>query len=313
MSAFWRGFEKAAADKGIYAKRTYGESSIHDLDPHNPGEVWSAKIDGAHALIEMTKGEVPRLFSHRVSKKTGDQIPYNPKLAHVTRPSPMTGLFRGEVYAIGRDGHAVHPDVVTQVLNSGAEKSHELQKRLGIRTVTALIDVDRVGERDMTAAPYGEKLKIMRQVVAANPDFHLPDLAHTASEKQELRRRIVGGSHPQTKEGMVVHQLEGPAKFSKAKLSDDHDVYIRSVFMEEPTKEGRPAGMAGGFHYSWEPDGPIAGKVGTGFDHATKRDMAENPHNYVGKVAKVRALSVSKNRALMKPSYGGLHVDKNLD
>jgi 8-oxo-dGTP pyrophosphatase MutT (NUDIX family) len=308
--AFWQGFLKIADD---FSKRPYGEREISALDPKLKGEIWTAKIDGAHTVIKLDKGEIPQLFSHRTSKKTGKPIPYNEKLPHIQRKSPFTGLLRGETYAVHRDGKAVHPDVVTALLNSGPAKSKELQERLGIKTRTALIDVDHFEGRPMANAPFSEKRKVMETIVKANPDFTLPATAVTQKAKESLLQKIMAGTHPETKEGIVVHQMETPSKFIKAKISKDHDVYVRDVFMEENTKASRPQGMAGGFRYSWEPEGPIIGKVGTGFNHDLKREMAQRPDAFIGRVAKVKALDVSKNKVLVKPSFLGWHVDKNLE
>ena len=71
--------------------------------------------------------------------------------------------------------------------------------------------------------------------------------------------------------------------------------------------------MAGGFTYAWEPGGKTVGKVGTGFNHAMKEDMLKNPDKYIGKVALVKALDLSKNKVLVKPSFAGWHVDKNIE
>ena len=308
--AFWTGFLKIASD---FAKRSYGEREISALDPKLEGEAWTAKIDGAHTVIQLIKGEIPQLFSHRVSKKTGLQIPYNEKLPHITRKSPVTALLRGETYAVHKDGTAVHPDVVTALLNSGPARSRELQERLGIKTRTALIDVDQFEGKSMADESFAEKRKVMDLIVKKNPEFTLPATAWSPKQKQSLLDKITAGTHPETKEGIVVHKISEPGKFIKAKLSKDHDVYVRDIFMEEGTKASRPQGLAGGFRYSWEPDGPIVGKVGTGFDHALKREMASRPDAFLGRVAKVKALDVSKNKVLMKPSFQGWHVDKNLE
>jgi hypothetical protein len=319
MRGFWHGFEKRARggflklSNDAFAKRSYGEKDIKNLDPHDHSEVWTAKIDGAHTVIKLTKGETPALYSHRVSKRTGTNIAYNEKLPHIKTPSPADGLLRGETYAVYSNGSSVHPDVVTALLNSGPAKSLELQKRLGIKTKTALIDVDHWNGQDMANAPFEAKREIMRQLVKHSPDFNLPATAETPKEKMRLLSQITSGAHPETKEGIVVHKKSEASKFYKAKMSNDHDVYVREIFHESPTKEGRPQGMAGGFSYSWEPSGPIVGKVGTGFDHKMKKEMADDPSKFIGRVALIRALDVSKNKVLMKPSFQGWHVDKNLD
>ena len=308
MSNFWTGFEKQAAK----TKAVYHKIDIGDLDPSRENEAWSVKIDGAHTVTKMEKGKLPLLFSHRTSKKTGTLIPYTQKLPHIQSPSPYNAEVRCETYAVDSKGRAVHPDVVTALLNSGTEKSLELQKHLGIRTATALIDVDKFEGKDMRKEPFGEKRRVLELIAKGSPDFHLPDTAYTTKDKANLLSKMVAKKHPQSKEGLVVHDIYSAERpFTKAKIVDHHDVYVTDIFHEEGVKEGRKP-MAGGFTYSWEPNGKTVGKVGTGFDHAMKTDMMNNPQSYIGRVAKVKALDVSKNKVLVKPSFDGWHVEKNL-
>lgn len=304
---FWEGFSKRA----FAEKRPYKDLDIKKLEPSRSDEIWTAKIDGAHTVVKMIKGRPPQLFSHRTSKRTGEPISYNQKITHIVNKSPVTGVFRAETYAVDRKGRAVHPDVVTALLNRSPERSLEMQKELGIRTRTALIDVDSLGDDDLSQSSYADKRKVLEAIVKKSRDFILPATARSSKAKRRLLEQILSGDHPQTKEGIVVHSRSGP-QYSKAKITDDHDVYVREIFHEAPTKESREKGMAAGFRYSWEPHGPIAGKVGTGFSHALKREMAKNPGKFLGMAARVKAHDVSKNRTLVKPSFVGWHVEKNI-
>jgi hypothetical protein len=302
---FFDGFEKTAR-----SKNPYKEMDIKGLDPTRDDQAWTAKIDGAHTLIDFNKGKVPELFSHRISKRTGELIPYNEKLPHIGHKSRIDARVRGETFATYPNGMAVHPDVVTAMLNRGVEKSLELQKELKLKTHVALIDVDSYRGRDMRKAPFQEKRAILEEIVKTHPDFTLPSIAYTPHEKKRLLAHVVAGTHPQTKEGLIVHDLSKPgAPFAKAKIIQDHDVYVREIFPEQ----GSRGKMAGGFTYSWTPSGEIKGRVGTGFDHAEKKDMLENPDDYIGRVARVKALDVSKNRVLVKTRFKMWHVEKNIE
>lgn len=308
MNSFWEGFEKQAAK----TKATYHKVDINALDPSKENEAWSVKIDGAHAVVNMKKGKLPLLFSHRTSKRTGSLIPYTPKLPHITNKSSYDAEVRVETYAIDKKGRAVHPDVVTSILNSGTEKSLELQKQLGLRTATALIDIDKFEGKDMRKASYGEKRKVMELIAKNNPDFHLPDTAFTAKAKESLLSKMLSRKHPQSKEGIVVHDINSLERpFAKAKIIDEHDVHVIDIFKEEGVKSGRKP-MAGGIIYSWDQGGSPVGKIGTGFSHPEKEDMLKNPDKYIGRVARVKALDLSKNKVLVKPSFSLWHVEKNL-
>lgn len=305
---FWLGFIKQA----YLEKRPYKALEIGKLDPSKEHEAWTAKIEGAHTIVDLKAGKLPRLFSHRISKRTGNPIEYTPKLPHITEKSRLTATLRGETFAVDKDGRPVHGDVVTALLVSKTDRSHELQKELGIRTQTALIDVDKVNGKDVSHMPFTFKRKLMEQIVKANPNFILPDMATTTAQKKSLLKSILSKKHSQTMEGVVTHDLHAESKaFGKAKVIQDHDVYVRRIFTEEGTKPGRKA-MAGGIEYSWEPGGEPVGRIGTGFDHATKEDMLKNPQKYIGRAVKANALDLSKNKVLVKPSFIGWHVEKNI-
>ena len=92
----------------------------------------------------------------------------------------------------------------------------------------------------------------------------------------------------------------------KAKLKEEHDVYIRKIFGGERAYK---KDMAGGFEYSHTPNGPIVGKVGTGFSERIRRDMWENPDKYTGLIAKVNAQEKFESGALRAPSFQMLHLD----
>lgn len=83
-------------------------------------------------------------------------------------------------------------------------------------------------------------------------------------------------------------------------------VYVRKIFNEK-TKTPKRRFMAGGFGYSFTPDGPIAGKVGAGMSHTLKKDMALNPDKYVGKAARVAAHRSGENSKLTGSAFLGWH------
>lgn len=309
--SFAEGFVKTAAF--AFPKMKAHTVDWHSLDPNKPDEAWSAKIDGAHTVIVAKQGEVPRLFSYRQSKRTGGKIEYTPKLPHISKKSPLNAQFRGETYAIDQHGKIVPPEIITAMLNSNTDNSLKFQQDNNLKTRTALIDVEKInGKHVESKMPFLEKRKLMEQFVAQNPDFTLPAIAYTAKEKEELKQQVEKGHHPQTLEGLMVHQTEGPKQFAKAKIWNEHDVYVRGVFHEEGAKSDRKP-MAGGFTYSWTENGPVVGRVGTGFSHEEKVDMMQHPKAYIGRVARVQAQRLSSNKTLIKPSFTHWHIEKNID
>jgi len=303
--SFHKGFLKLAVSWG--AKAPYSSREFSKLDPNNPDEIWTAKIDGAHSIAEFRKGKLPDIYSHRISKRTGGKIDYTAKLPHIKTPSQINGKFRLETFATQK-GKAVEPEVVTSILNSGREKSLALQKALKLKTQTAVIDVEKYEGKNVEKKPYELKRQYMENLVRQHPEFTLPALAKTPKQKEKLQRDIAEGSHPQTKEGIIVHTPKG---FAKAKIFKEHDVYVRGIYPEE-SQTGRTP-MAGGIEYAWAPTGDAKGRVGTGFSHSEKMDMLQHPENYIGRVARVHALGLSKNRVLLKPSFKHWHVEKNIE
>ncbi|MHA1302079.1 MAG: DNA polymerase ligase N-terminal domain-containing protein [Candidatus Heimdallarchaeaceae archaeon] len=277
---------------------------------NNNDEVWTAKIDGAHAIGVLKAGKEPQLFSHRISKRTKDNILYTPKLPHLPKKSKITAQLRFETYAIDKNGKAVEPEQVTSILNSGVENSLEYQKRNNLRTQTALIGIDSYNNKDIRNAPFIEKRKILELISRIHPEFVLPEIAKTTDEKKSLYQNILKRKHHQTKEGIVINRKDSPV-YKRFKFFKEFDVIPREIYKEESLKDRGP--LAAGFKYSWTPKGEIIGSIGTGFNHKLKRDMYLNPEKYIGRTARVRAQKISPNLALIKPSFIDWHIDKNID
>lgn len=298
--------------KYAISKSNYYTADWSKLDPSKEDEAWSAKIDGAHTIVKLKQGEKPRLFSHRISKRTGKEIEYTDKLPHIKNPSLITARLRAETYATDSMGRAVHPEIVGAMLNRGVERSKELQKELGLKTQTALIDIDKI-DGSAHKMPFAEKRKFLEGIVKTNPDFTLPSIAHSKKDKQRLKERIATGEHEQTDEGLIIHHLsKGDRGFGKAKIWNEHDVTVHDIFPEEKKTKERPT-MAGGFTYGWSENDATKGRVGSGFSHEMKQDMLKNPNKYIGRVARVKAQRLSNNKALIKPVFNLWHVEKNIE
>lgn len=76
-----------------------------------------------------------------------------------------------------------------------------------------------------------------------------------------------------------------------------HKVYVAKIY------GGANKGSAGGFYYSWTPGGKIVGRIASGIDKKTLRDMSKNPRKYEGRVAKVISIEKSKKKVLVKPEF----------
>lgn len=297
-------------------KPKYRETKISDPKIHSDDYVFSAKIDDAHNLFYFPKaGERIRVVSYRPSKRSnGGLIEHTHKipglLEGVATPEGLGGtILRGGLYAIHPgSGVATPTATLAGILNSDVWKSREKQQRHGYLT-SVLYDVVQYKGRKMEGAPYKEKLKVLREVERALPDyFHLPRMAFSSEDKKRLVADMRAGKLPETKEGIVAWNLKEGAPPYKAKFTTDHDVYIRGFFPGEGKYKDQGVG---GFFYSYDPDGPIMGRVGTGFSDAQRRHMHAHPGIYEGTVARVKAQERFPSGALRAPAFDAFHLDKN--
>jgi len=297
-------------------KPKYKETKLSDPKIHTDDYVFSAKIDDAHNLFYFPKaGEKIRVLSYRAAKRSnGGLIEHTHKvpgiLEGVPTPEGLGGtILRGGLYAISpRSGIATPAAQLAGLLNSDVWKSRQKQEEHG-QLNSVLYDVVQYKGRKMESAPYSEKLKVLREVEAKLPDyFHLPRMAFTETAKKKMVEDMKEGKMPETKEGIVAWHLHQGTPPYKAKFSTDHDVYIRGFFPGEGKYKDRGVG---GFFYSYEPDGPIVGRVGTGLSDAQRSHMHSSPEVYMGTVARVKAQERFPSGALRAPAFDAWHLDKN--
>lgn len=295
-------------------KPDYKETTIEKALNSDETHLMSAKIDDAHNLFYFPKTEDRlRVLSYRPSKKApGGIIEHTHKVSSLINkkvPKELSDtILRGGLYAIHPGtGEATPHQTLGGMLNSDVWKSRDKQKIHG-ELKPLIYDVERYKGKDMRNAPYKDKLEVLIKAKEHFPEFELPQMAYTSEEKHKLLNDIKEGRVPETKEGVVLWNLHEGKPAIKAKFKQDHDVYIRGFFPGEKRLAGKGVG---GFYYSHTPDGPIAGKVGTGISDKERAHMHEHPHDYLGLVAKVSSQHKYDSDALRAPAYEGLHLDKN--
>lgn len=299
------------------SKPDYREVALHQAPVDDPNYLFSAKIDDAHNLFVLpAAGEQIRVVSYRTSKKnpTG-VIEHTHKVPGLLGEKVPAGLgstiLRGGLYAIDpQTGEAVAPHHIAGILNSDVWKSREKQKEMGA-LLPVLYDVVKFKGKSLEGAPYREKLRALQEVEKALPHlFHLPRMASTPEAKRKLLADIASGELPETKEGIVAWHLHSAEAPIKAKVKEDHDVYIQGFYPGEGKYKGR---AIGGFYFSHEPGGDPVGKVGTGISDAQRRDMFEHPDRYIGMVARVETMKGGRysSGALRTASFQNFHLDKN--
>ena len=306
--------QKRLSHLGLGEKPKLKETDFHGIDIEDNTHAVMPKYDGAHTLLDLKAPEkIPRLYSYRVPKKhTAGVIEHTHKvlsLLGLRTPKDLKGTtLRTETVAFTQDGKTVPASDIAGMLNATVHNSRAKQEQMKAELRPVLLDIERYRGKNVQSMPFSQRYELLKQV---GKTLKLPvtEVAFGPEEKKELITRIRERLHPHTSEGVVLRPLSTPGSAIKAKIRPDHDVYVRDIF-EAKKPDGSSTGRAGGFTFSWEPNGPIVGRVGTGFDHATLRDMLQNPARYKGRVAKVDAEMKTQSGALAKPSFIEWHLDK---
>lgn len=294
------------------SKPQYKEIRPEQVSFSDVGEVMTPKLDGAHVLVDMKGPNAPmRVYSYRPTERKTGVIEHTFKFPdfhkRTTSPSTKNTLLRAELWA-SKDGKAIPAEQLGGLLNSGVLKSRAKQQEGNIQLRLTGIDVIKHQGKNYENKDFDEKLRALRTITRGSKGIvEMPLVARTPEEKQQLMKDIEKGKLPETKEGVVLHRVDGNAPPTKVKFKPQDDVYVRDVFSRE---RGKARGHAGGFAYSVTPDGPIVGRVGTGFNHSTRKDMLDNPDRYIGRVAKVHSQGPYRSGALRAPSFDEWHIDK---
>lgn len=297
-----------------FGKPDYREIKPEKLNFEDSSQVMSAKIDDAHNIFVLPESGKPiRVVSYRQAKKTDTGlIEHTHKVPDLHGEIVPAGLgntvLRGGLYAIDpKTGRALDAHILGGLLNSDVWKSREKQKQHG-KLISVLYDIERFKGRDVSSAPYSEKLEMLKKIIEKIPAFHLPPMAFTPTEKVKLLTKIEAGKLPHTSEGVVLWNLHEGKPPIKAKFKGTHDVYIRRIFGGGGKYEGS---HSGGFEFSHTQDGPIVGRVGTGLSDSLRADMHKHPDKYMGAVAVLESMTKYKSGALRAPAFKSWHLDKN--
>jgi len=292
-----------------YKKTHFIKIPAEEIDKlMTPEHVLSAKIDGAAGFARLMKDNVD-ILSYRTNK-AGKPIVHTHRMGlggKIEIPKHLQGkTYRGEIYG-EHANRAISAQELGGLLNATVANSLKKQRDKDIKMRMALFGVAG-DENDFIEQPISERRKAIDEALKYLPKdvFTKPPYAETKEEKRKLWDMIRKKKSLLTREGVVGYPVGG-GKPVKVKLFKDYDVYIREMF---PAMEGKYKDNAvGGFKYSIDRDGPIVGKVGTGFSDELRRDMYKNPGKYIGRVAVVRAQGQFPSGALRVPSLHAIHED----
>ena len=289
------------------SKPKYKSIEPGHLNPDNPNTVLQAKIDGAHCIFSFDKPHSQaRVFSYRPTERETGVIEHTHRIPDYrmqrTPPGLRDTILRGEIYAEDGKGKALPPQRVGGMLNAGVWRSREKQQEEG-KLTNVVFDVVKWHGQDVSNAPYSQKAEMLQDAVKQAPWLKLPRTATTPAGKRKLIADIKNGKEPSTIEGVVEWHKDKPIP-AKAKFRPEVDVFVKSIFPEKSSR-----GMAGGFAYSKTLGGPVAGKVGTGFNHGLKHDMMKRPEKYEGLQARIKVIPGHEGRA---PAFLSWHLDQEL-
>jgi hypothetical protein len=269
--------------------------------------IMSAKIDGAAGFAKLMKDHVDVLSIR--NRTTGEPIIHTPRMGLTDKieiPKHLIGkVYRGEIYGM-RGERALPIQELGGLLNSSLVKSLRKQESTGTKLRMALFGVPE-GGLDISSKPILEQRKEIQEALKYLPAdvFGEPPYAESKREKKKLWNLIKSKKYPLTTEGVVGFPVGGGNPL-KIKLLKEYDVYVRKIFSGVGKYSGK---AAGGFEYSYEPNGKIIGRIGSGISDELRRDMYENPEDYIGRIAVVRAYEKFPSGALRNPVLHMIHED----
>lgn len=283
----------------LYSKERFKSVPIEEVAgimDREEGSIAVPKVDGAGATATIRPKGVDVYGIRR--DKNGNLIRYTDyidNLRGTESPKELQGKsFRGEVYA-ERGGLILPPQEISGILNSTLSNAIRKKRRDSIRVrLAALSLIDDGGERYNQEEVQDMVKKLNLPSITSLPTYQKPAVA--MSEIEKMRQ----GTHPFTREGVVIYTHEG--RPVKSKLLSEADVVIRDVF-EADSKDRR----AGGFSYSLPGSEDVVGRVGSGFSHETLKDMLNDPSKYIGRTARVVNYGQFGSGAMRSPSFISLH------
>lgn len=305
----------------VHFAKVPAEQVEQSLAQLQPGASVQAKIDGASSLVRLMKDGV-ELLSYRKSQETGRPIVHTERFfggrPKQEIPSHLVGtVLRGEMYGQRLDEpekaaagqRTIPPHELGGLLNATIANSLAKQKAQRVELRNMIFDIQQLGNKpiDFNTTPYEERRKLIEQVLPHLPEggrFHLSHEVRTPEEAVQLWQQIRGKQHPLTEEGVVVHPRTG--KPFKGKLTEDADVHVTGIFPGAGKYHGNGAG---GFTYGLQPGGETTGRVGSGIPDELRRELHENPHKYVGRVARIRAQQQLPSGAYRAPVFLAWHED----
>lgn len=282
-----------------YPKEHFKQAPIDQLpELIANGASISRKIDGAGMLAYLGKHGV-EAYGIRANAQ-GDKPEYTDiigNLRSIQVPKDLQGtLLRGEVFGM-RGNKSIPANELSGILNSTIRNAAYKKQGNGIRLLIAGLAVHDNGKDDY------DQEKVNSIISRLGTDAIVPMRRYSGKDALAALVAMKRGQDKLTHEGFVVH-VPGKRPL-KAKFKEDADVVVRNVFKADTDADNR----AGGFEYSLPGSDKVIGRVGTGFDYVTLRDMLTNPNNYIGRTARIQSQEQYPSGAYRAPSFIAMKED----
>ena len=281
-----------------------------DMDKIRNAEerVSSLKYDGANYFLAYDHAGVPTFTSRRLSVK-GEEIEKADRVPHLAKvlPSQAGNVYNVELIHTGHNPRSPESHArVSGLLNALPERSTREQ---GIDGPIRAVVFDVIHPAVNT---FHEKIQQMAEL---QKDFGNKDLLFhpTFEYGEDGMERLIAQSKAEGREGIItIDPTKDESKNSRIKLV--HKKYYNlkvAKILQERDIHGNLKPSAGSLELE-DASGKNVGKVGTGFDRATRIDIHENPNAWLNKIIQVKAMKPTASKKLRQPVYNG-DADGDLD
>ena len=172
-----------------------------------------------------------------------------------------------------------------------------------------IYDIMAKGDWDakMCKKPYSDRYKLLNKVVAHIGDHQKViaignDKVNSSKEIVDLYKNYLEDKL----EGVMLKDPEGLYQWKRVRISSGEMLKVKPYTTEDLkvtgvyAGEGKYEGMAGGMVLNYN---GVAVRCGSGLDDVMRKEMAERPNDYIGKVAEIRYLEVTEDGSLRHPSF----------
>lgn len=287
----------------------------------NSGWVAEQKIDGCRGVLILEKGKTPRITSRRRSDKN---FLYEEKQKNLPHFRDFNWNFNGLTVVDGELVHPVHSIItsdgvetksqlqtVVAMLNSGPEKSAEMQKKYGPVEFIAF-DLLWLEGWDLRGLAFSERRRYLEVFLAGQPEMPQLSLVKQWNWSPGKSFRSIFTDYVRSGgEGLMLKSLGGvyrsigrPKTMYKFKKFVSYDAFI-SGHVDADEGKGY-AGLIGAFEVSAYIDG-IQTAIGSvsAIDMVTRKlatvaregVVSLNP-DFIGRVVEVKGQEWSKNKRL---------------